>query len=565
MPKTTLTLLLLILALWLPASQTVIIGAGGDLQAALDAALPGDTIDLLAGAAFPGNFRLPAKTSDRTEFITLRSSALAKLLTGVRVTPLSADRMPRLVTMNSGPALVAEQGSHNWRVQGLEVTTGPGVYAYDVILIGSVDATSAAVQPREIELDRLYVHGQVGEGSKRGIFFNSNAVKLTNSYISDFKSEFQDAMAVAVCNGPGPYTISNNYLEGAGYSIIFGGCQNAIVGVVPSDITFTRNHLFKPLSWKTDKWVIKNLFEMKMGRRIRVEGNVFENNWIAGQSGFGILFTVRANGVDAAGKPFSLIEDVTFANNKVINTAHGINILGQDDYVQNAGQGRRLTFRNNLFIEVPGRLFQVTQNPQDVVIEKNTALSQDFIIVSENVTTGFVMRDNLFALGTYGIFGSGLGSGNNVLKTNFPGAIVSFNGFLGDTGGSGYPANNTLLNVDARVSNFRLQADSPFRGKGQNGADPGVDMNVLEAAIAGGTVLPPARDKTGAIATLQTDGRWSLSAGNPIVRSSVKLYRNGLRQTAEIDYILDPANPHFFRPVGAPWSADDLVVADYLY
>jgi uncharacterized protein (TIGR03437 family) len=471
------------------AARTVSVTSTGDLQPALDAAEPGDTIELLAGAAFSGSFRLPAKTSNRGEFITLRSSAVDRLPAGVRVTPLAADWMPRLVTTNSEPALVVAQGSHNWRIIGLEFTTGRGVYAYDVIRVGDVDATSATSQPREIEFDRIYVHAHAEKGSKRGIFFNSNAVKLTNSYISEFKSEFQDAMAVAVCNGPGPYEISNNYLEGAGYSIIFGGCENGIIGVVPSDITFTRNHLFKPLSWQREKWVIKNIFEVKMGRRIRIEGNVFENNWTSGQSGFGILFTVRANGVNAEGKPFSLIEDVTFANNKVINSAHGINILGQDDYVQNAGQGRRLTFRNNLFVQVPGRLFQVLQNPQDVVIEKNTALSQDSIIVSENVTTGFVMRDNLFALGTYGIFGSGLGSGNNVLKTNFPGAIVTFNGFLGDSGGAPYPTGNTYLKkvedarfVNLAANNLRLQANSPFRGKGQNGADPGADMDVLEAA-----------------------------------------------------------------------------------
>ena len=470
------------------AARTVSVTSTGDLQPALDAAEPGDTIELLAGVAFSGNFRLPAKANDRTEFITVRSSAVDRLPAGIRVTPLSADRMPRLVTMNSEPALVVAQGSHHWRVIGLELTTGRGVYAYDIIRVGDVDATSATAQPREIELDRIYVHAHAEKGSKRGVFFNSNAVKLTNSYISDFKSEFQDAMAVAVCNGPGPYEISNNYLEGAGYSIIFGGCENGIVGVVPSDITFTRNHLFKPLSWQREKWVIKNIFEVKMGRRIRIEGNVFENNWTSGQSGFGILFTVRANGVNAEGKPFSLIEDVTFANNKVINSSHGINILGQDDYVQNAGQGRRLTFRNNLFMRVPGRLFQVLQNPQDIVIEKNTALSQDSIIVSENVTTGFVMRDNLFALGTYGIFGSGLGSGNNALKTNFPGAIVTFNGFLGE-GEAWHPTGNTYLKkvedarfVNLAANNFRLQTNSPFRGKGRNGADPGVDMDVLEAA-----------------------------------------------------------------------------------
>jgi uncharacterized protein (TIGR03437 family) len=473
------------------AARTVNVGTASALQPALDDAEPGDTIELVAGATFTGNFRLPAKAGTSTNFITVRSTAADKLPAGVRVTPLWANRMAKLVTPNNEPALVVAQGSHHWRVIGLEMTTAPGVYTYDVVRVGDMEATSAAVQPRDIEFDRIYVHAHAEKGSKRGIFFNSNAIKLTNSHVSEFKSDFQDAMAVTLCNGPGPYEISNNYLEGAGYSILIGGCPNGIIGNVPSDITFTRNHVYKPLAWQQGKWIVKNLFEVKMGRRIKIEGNVFENNWTAGQSGFGILLTVRADGIDAQGKEFSVIEDINFTNNIVINSAHGINILGQDDYRANSGQGRRFVFRNNLFLQVPGRLFQLLQKPIDVLIENNTALSQTFIVMSENVTTGFVMRDNIFALGQYGIFGSGVGSGNNALKANFPEAVVRSNVFIGD-GGDSYPTGNTYLKkiedvkfVNTAQGNYRLQANSPLRGKGQNGGNPGVDMDALLAATNG--------------------------------------------------------------------------------
>lgn len=474
------------------AARTVSVTRAGDLQPALGAAQPGDTIELIAGVTYTGNFRLPAKAGNSTAFITIQSSAVDKLPVGVRVIPQWADRMPKLVTANADPLLVAQQGSHHWRIVGLEMTTGQGVYAYDVIRVGDMEATSAAAQPRDIEFDRIYLHAHSEAGSKRGIFFNSNAVKLTNSHISGFKSLFQDAMAVAVCNGPGPYEISNNFLEGAGYSIIFGGCPNGIIGVVPSDITFTRNHVFKPISWQQEKWIVKNIFEVKMGRRMKIEGNVFENNWTSSQSGFGILFTVRADGIDAQGKNFSLIEDINFSNNMIINSTNGINILGQDDYRANSGQGRRMTFRNNLFLRVTGKLFQILQGPADVLIEKNTSVSQTYAtIISENVTTGFVMRDNIFALGEYGIFGSGLGSGTGVLTRNFPGSIVRANVFLGE-GQEYYPTGNTYLKklddarfVNAAQEDFRLQANSPLRGKGYNGGDPGVDMDVLLAATNG--------------------------------------------------------------------------------
>jgi uncharacterized protein (TIGR03437 family) len=473
------------------AARTVSVTRASDLQPALDAAQPGDTIELIAGTTYTGNFKLPAKPGNSTEFITIQSSAVDKLPSGARVIPEWADRMPKLVTANADPLLIVAQGAHHWRVIGLEMTTGQGVYAYDIIRVGDMEATSATLQPRDIEFDRIYLHAHPEKGTKRGIFFNSNAVKLTNSHVSEFKSDFQDSMAVAVCNGPGPYEISNNYLEGAGYGIIFGGCPNGIIGVVPSDITFTRNHLFKPLAWEKEKWIKKNIFEVKMGRRMKIEGNIFENNWTSGQSGFGILFTVRGDGKDAAGKPFALIEDISFSNNIVINSTHGINILGKDDNFKNIGLGHRFVFRNNLFLKVPGRLFQFLNGPDDVLIEKNTALSQSTIVMSENVTTGFVMRDNIFALGEYGIFGSGLGSGNNVLKANFPNAVVQSNTFFG-AGADSHPTGNTYLKtaedvkfVNMAEGDYRLQTGSPVRGKGRNGTNPGVDMDALLAATNG--------------------------------------------------------------------------------
>ena len=43
------------------SAATLTVNAGGDLQAAIDAAHPGDTIVLQAGATFNGPFRLRVK------------------------------------------------------------------------------------------------------------------------------------------------------------------------------------------------------------------------------------------------------------------------------------------------------------------------------------------------------------------------------------------------------------------------------------------------------------------------------------------------------------------------
>src|SRR5687768_12829296 len=52
--------------------QTIQVGAGGDLQAALNSAQPGDVVSIAPGATFVGNFTLPKKAGDG--WITVRSA-----------------------------------------------------------------------------------------------------------------------------------------------------------------------------------------------------------------------------------------------------------------------------------------------------------------------------------------------------------------------------------------------------------------------------------------------------------------------------------------------------------
>ncbi|HEX8145428.1 MAG TPA: hypothetical protein VF553_22860, partial [Pyrinomonadaceae bacterium] len=63
------------------ASNTIRVPAGGDFQKALNAARPGDSIILEAGASYLGPFTLPAKPGSNTDadFISIQSSALSLL------------------------------------------------------------------------------------------------------------------------------------------------------------------------------------------------------------------------------------------------------------------------------------------------------------------------------------------------------------------------------------------------------------------------------------------------------------------------------------------------------
>jgi hypothetical protein len=87
--------------------------AGGDLQSAIDSALPGDTIVLQAGATYTGMFLLPAKSG--TGYVTITTSALAGLPEGQRVGPVSAVFMPRIVNATGGTAFLTAAGAHHYK------------------------------------------------------------------------------------------------------------------------------------------------------------------------------------------------------------------------------------------------------------------------------------------------------------------------------------------------------------------------------------------------------------------------------------------------------------------
>src|SRR5690349_8824379 len=86
-------------------AATVYVAAGADLQQALDAAQPGDTLLLAEGAEFVGNFLLPVKTG--TGWITIRTATPDPLLppAGVRIRPAHAPLLARLRSPNQSAAL----------------------------------------------------------------------------------------------------------------------------------------------------------------------------------------------------------------------------------------------------------------------------------------------------------------------------------------------------------------------------------------------------------------------------------------------------------------------------
>jgi hypothetical protein len=354
----------------------VTVNAGGDLQAAIDNAQPGDTIVLQAGATFIGNFVLPAKPG--SAYVTITSSGDRSRLPGdnTRIDPSYSPLLAKLKSPNSGPAIATAPFAHHYQLQLLEFLPNFQGY-YDVLQLGDGNQTSLAVVAHDLIVDRVYIHGDPTFGQKRGIALNSASTTIKNSYIAGIVGANMDTQAICGWNGPGPFTIANNYLEASGENLLFGGTDPAVPNLVPSDITITRNQLSKPWAWRGQAWTVKNLLEFKNAQRVVVDGNILENNWQAGQDGYAVQFTPR-NQYGTAW--WTVVQQIQFTNNVVRHVAAAIAILGSD-YNAPSQQTNATTIRNNLFEDVSSaryggeRMVPADPGAANIMVDHNTIFS----------------------------------------------------------------------------------------------------------------------------------------------------------------------------------------------
>ena len=94
-----------VLAAAVSQAATIALPANGNLQAAINSALPGDVITLPAGAIYVGNFVLPAKTNPNGLPITIKSAANPVMLpaAGQRILPGHAVLLPKIKSPNANP------------------------------------------------------------------------------------------------------------------------------------------------------------------------------------------------------------------------------------------------------------------------------------------------------------------------------------------------------------------------------------------------------------------------------------------------------------------------------
>jgi hypothetical protein len=252
-----------------------------------------------------------------------------------------------------------------------------------------------------------------------------------------------------------------------------------------------------------DRWQVKNVFELKNARRVIVEYNVFENNWLHAQPGYAIVLTPR----NQDGKcTWCVVEDVTFQYNIVRNSSAGINLTGYD-WPNSSAQTNGIRIRHNLFYGITktlggnGWFMLVGDEPRDVVVDHNTVEFDGSAAVyahggtssSPRQIQGFQFTNNALRHNEYGINGAHFAWGNGILSGYFPGAIVRGNWMSGGTA-SRYPSGNHFSGtfesafVNAAAADFRVAPGSILAGRATDGTNIGADAVLV---LAGTTGTPP--------------------------------------------------------------------------
>ncbi|HKH93995.1 MAG TPA: Ig-like domain-containing protein [Gemmatimonadaceae bacterium] len=484
-----------------PARQ-IRVPAGADLQAAINAAQPGDELLLAPGASYIGNFWLPNKGGS-SSWITIRTdvSDAAIGAPGTRMTPSRAAsaNLAKIQSPNIYSTITTDLTAHHYRFTGVEIGATSSANDINAIVRFGDNTTaqnSAATTANNLILDRTYIHGLPNLSTRRCVMLNSASTAVVDSWISECHSNDGDSQAIVGWNGPGPFLIQNDYLEGGHEVILFGGGGMTTPNASPSDITIRGSHITRPSSWK-GVWEAKNLIETKHVRRLLIEGNVIENVWLDGQVGFAFVMKSENQNYDT---PWSQSTDVTIRYNRIRNAGGGFNILANPSGAP-AVPAARFVITDNVLENIgnapytgDGRAFQLLGGLTDIVVMHNTVVkvgganSAAFSFAQLPSIQRLVVHSNVLHHGAYGVKGGSVGEGTATLNAYTSGALFTNNAIAEGGTPTDYPVSNyfpatlgALGFVDLSGGNYRLGGGSSYLGKGYDNRDIGADISQVDA------------------------------------------------------------------------------------
>jgi hypothetical protein len=509
-----------------------------ELTAALNSVSCGQTICVIAGTTYSAGQFVFNKDCGRN-YVTLRPSNLSEttLPAKTRVTPKDVAKLAKISKPNAGAGpIIVRPNSSGFRMIGLEVTSEAGNNNF--IVLGSNNSkpengplqTTPASVPHHLIVDRSYIHCRdKATKCSAGIRVDANFVSIVNSYIDEIHDASGDDQAILVINGLGPFLIRNNFLHSAGENLMYGGGDPAIRHV-PSDSWLEGNYFWKDPSRKFGDplYKVKNLFELKTGRRMKIMGNVFENDWSGVSSQYYAIvwkssnqnYCGANNEIDTVGKNgyYQQTSDIEFAYNRISNIPQGFvfqrravcsievgtdRLWVHDNLITGLGSGHAKDNNPQLvFWAYPQQINHQGEvlYPRDVIFMHNTvgSIAGGFGIDSYqyshletrgNYTRNFYIHSNIYPGKWFAAQDAGGGTNNNevVIKDRHrPTLVVQHNLNIASSTVFGSNPNYSRTSYSGLLdSTFRLV--NPSQYPGFDGRPVGANITALENCIAGAT------------------------------------------------------------------------------
>lgn len=472
---------------WPTITRQVTVCAGCSLQTAIQNAQGGDELLLTPGATYTGPFYLTARSCS-SGWVVIRTGGTLPVSPGFRMRPSLAGSLAKLTGGAANePVLRANVGANCYRIVGLEIVSLASVTSLgNLVRLGDGNIDQGTNAPSRIILDRDYIHGTATISLQRCVFIGGPYQGVIDSWLSDCHAAGFDSQAILITNGGGPLLVQNNHLSAPGETFMSGGANSWAAANTPHDLTIRRNHFYRPASWIGGPWTVKTTLEIKYGRRILIEGNVFDGNWEQAHQGY--VFNLKTS-VDEA---FNSSEDITIRYNRIVRHGNGFG-MSEKEGAGTVGL-RRVTIEQNVidsmnvapFTAGQSKFFIIARTAtgvEDVLIQRNTFLTTSASLLFASVQCELVptmvrwsFNQNVMLLSpappTQPIKASGY-SGTTTIQLCAPSYEWLNNVLIGSANGQAYPATTVFVTSVSAVP-----------------AGVGADL-ALVASRTAGVVVPP--------------------------------------------------------------------------
>lgn len=236
---------------------------------------------------------LREQTTPVRKQIILRTSRIAELPAGVRVSPADASKMPKFQKStrdNSALILIHRRASY-YRLEGLEFIGQPvnqpdGGTGLHWSFINAYDESTGQFYlrddiPSNIVVDRCYFHGPAlgDSGLSNGVVIGAHNMQVSNSYFADISSLAVESHAIAAAQAGRNIVVRNNYISALSIGSITGGAAPRAKGYTTFNHKWLGNHYAKRYEWKTHVRTSAPSGACIAGERARVTSPEPDESW----------------------------------------------------------------------------------------------------------------------------------------------------------------------------------------------------------------------------------------------------------------------------------------------